>query len=348
MSKLKYELAILGAGITGSFAAYIASKYGLKTVVIDKSINPDGATSKSGGIVTRMLDNLNDAVLALKSLNLIYEVCRDCKDVIHKGCLCIEDIESAEEDLEKFRKLIPDLKLLYPSDILNKWDYVKLYNDEVGLYSESDLTVEPDRLLSIVWSRSMDLGAEFKLGIEASGLNILNGRIESIELSNGEVLKSDNVLIALGAWSKSFLKKYRVKVKTFLLAVPLFKFDIGLSNLIGLWDEEMYSYWRPSLGNTFIGGGYDAYRISNPEDGFRKPYPDSISYVIELLKFRFKFKRWRLIDQWCGPISISYSYHPIYGRVKKFENLYLIDGLGGYGLVRGPALASEVLNMIIG
>jgi len=172
--------------------------------------------------------------------------------------------------------------------------------------------------------------------------------IHGVKLHSGSELRCENVLVALGAWTKGFLKMHGIKVKTFLLSVPIFRFKVDECELVGLWDEAAYSYWRPSTASTLVGGGYEAYKISKPEEGFLKPNPLSEKYITDLFRYRYKFSRWAIVDAWCGPISVSYSYHPIAMSVNKVGGLYVIDGLGGYGLVRGPALAEDLVNRMFG
>jgi len=343
----RYELIILGGGITGSFAGYIAGKNGLKVAVIEECISPNGATARSGGVITRMLDDLEDSLLALKTINLINEVTKDIDMFIYKGYLCIEGIDEAEGDLRKFRRVIPDIKILYPDEIRDRWSYIKLYEDEVGLYSESDFTIDPEAFLAYLWKKLGDVSVDLKLNCKATRLIIESGVVKGVEVHSGEVLHADNILVCMGAWTKAFLKKHKIKVKTFLLSVPIFKFKVDSSELVGLWDEECYSYWRPG-DYTLIGGGYEAYRITTPEEGFLKPRVESREFIIRLFLYRYSFKKWKIVDSWCGPISLSYTYRPVATRINKVEGLYVIDGLGGYGLVRGPALAKKIVDEISG
>ncbi|MEM2101821.1 MAG: hypothetical protein QXP69_06025, partial [Candidatus Nitrosocaldus sp.] len=48
-----------------------------------------------------------------------------------------------------------------------------------------------------------------------------------------------------------------------------------------------------------------------------------------------------------GPISITPDGRPIVGRVPGFKNIYILDGLKGYGLARAPALAYMLVEHIL-
>lgn len=121
MIKLNYfDIAIIGGGIAGVFTAYKLSLTGLKICIVEAHENVDGATSRSGGIVTRMMDDPLDAKLASRSIELIRETVRNDRKIIHPGYLSMEDVDDVESDFKKFRSFIPDLKILDISEIADK------------------------------------------------------------------------------------------------------------------------------------------------------------------------------------------------------------------------------------
>lgn len=335
----EYDLIVIGGGIAGSYTAYGAAKNRLNVCVIEASKYPNGATTKSGGIVTRLLDDIDDALLATISLRLIKEIIDDDNpEIIHKGYICIEDYDDAENDLKNLKKIISDLKILLPDEARDQWPFINLYDKEVVLYSPSDITIEPDKFMEYLWSKLGDIGVEIYKGVTVKSLIVKDGAVYGVKTTSHNYY-SKNVVIAVGAWAYTFLEKYGIKIKRWIMSVPLFKFDIGDdNNIIGVWDENNYSYWRPSINHTFIGGEYDAYPISKPEDGFKKPPYKSLEYIVTLFKRRFRFRRWKLMEGWSGPISLTRNYKPISMEISKIKGLYLIDGLGGMGLMRGPAI----------
>lgn len=340
----KYDLVVIGGGVAGSFTGLLASLYGLNTCIVEASGSPDGATSLSGGVVTRMMDNKLDRELAYESLKLIYKfIDVEC---IHKGYLCIESYDYAVEDLEKYRQYISDIVLLDEGDIKNKWGYIRIYDEEVGLYSPTDVTVDPYKLLRFLWGKVVDAGCELRLGKRVSSFLLKDNRVVGLRLSDGNVIKGRYYVLCAGTWNKVLLKELGVKLDVWLLGVPIFKFKVKWdADLIGVWDEYIYAYWRPQNGHV-VGGVYDAFSIKHPSEGFRRPTKDHIDNAVDGFQYRFNFSEWRLAEGWCGPISISKNYSPINDLVYGFRNLYLIDGLGGRGLMRGPALAYRLVRRI--
>lgn len=341
----KYDIIIIGGGVTGSFTGLLASLQGLNTCVIEASKTPDGATSLSGGILTRMMDDDLDRRLASESLKLVYKFID--REYVNRGYVCIEAYDYAAEDIEKYRKYISDIRLLDASEVQNMWSYINVYEDEVGLYSPNDATVDPKKLLRNLWDKLVDLGCELRLHTKVASFFIKGSRVLGLKLSDGGVVKGDYFVLCAGSWNKVLLEKLGVELGVRLLGVPIFKFKVRWeSEPIGVWDEYIYSYWRPH-GDYVVGGVYDAFPINHPDEGFRPPMKINIENAIDGFKYRFNFREWSLVEGWCGPISISKNYAPISELVYGFKNLYVIDGLGGRGLIRGPALAYRLVRTLV-
>ena len=342
-----FDVAIIGGGVAGVFTAYRLSLSGLKVCVVEAHEEVDGATSRSGGIVTRMMDNPLDARLAYRSIELIKKVVGNDREIIHPGYLSIEEIDDAEEDFKKFRGLIPDLKILDSSEITGRWDYIKVYENEVGLYASTDFTIEPGKLLEKMWAVLQDKGVEMMKGKPVKKTIFRRNKEYTLKLLNGEELFSSRIVLAAGAWNKEILEENNINLNVLIFGIPIFKFTVDTEDIIGIWDEEKYSYWRPSCFSTWIGGAYDSYPIKKADEGFLKPSQIFEENIFRVFKYRFRFKKWKLTDSWSGPISISKDYKPILKEIDSYKGLYVIDGLGGRGLMRGPALGEKLAEMIV-
>ena len=338
----RYEVVVIGAGVAGSFTALLSTLSGFRTCLIESSTYPNGATSLSGGVVTRMMDNYIDRELASISIDLIEKyVSEDC---IHRGYVCVESYRYAEKDLEKFREYIPDLLLLDADEVRSRWEYIKLYDNEAALFAPSDLTLNPSEMLRDLWEKVLDAGCELMAGKRVDKVDVDVDRVVRLGTQAGDYIRGENFVFCAGPWNIVLLKHIGIDWNMWLLGVPIFKFKvISQSGLVGVWDEYVYSYWRPE-DSFLIGGVYDAFSIDSPEKAFIDPSQDNINNVLEGFRYRFNFMEWELVDGWCGPISISRDYRPIYGCVDGFSNLYIIDGLGGRGLMRGPALAYKLVT----
>ncbi len=341
----KYDLIIVGAGVAGVFTGYFAVEKGLKTLILEKNTSPDGATPRSGGVVTRMMDNPLDSELAAESIKIIRDVLGNNKEIIRDGYISIEDMDDAERDLEKFRSLIPDIEILDAAEVRSRWSYIKLYHDEVGLYSPSDLTLNPFKLLVYMWDRLRDMDVDLRLGEKVERLIIEDDMVHGVETHDNTRYYSDKVVLTSGPWNREILRLHGISLNVWLIGVPIFKFKVDVKDMIGVWDENIYSYWRPDNG-YWIGGVYDSFPIDKADNGFRKPDKEAMKRILEGFRYRFEFNQWKLIDSWSGPISISHDYKPICREIKGVRNLYVVDGLGGRGLMRGPALAKMLIERI--
>ncbi|HEW94219.1 MAG TPA: FAD-binding oxidoreductase [Thermoprotei archaeon] len=342
---MKYEVIVLGGGIAGSSLAYHLCKKGVRSVLIDRSVDPDGATAVSGGMVTRLQDHPDDIKYAIYATRFYREV-DSSRESISDGLLSIEDEEYAINDYDRYRGILGDIELYEPTEIIDRWPYLNIHEDELGIYSKNDLTINPRKFLEIIWSRIEDFGCEILRGYTATHIICKEDYAKAVMLSNYDLVHGDLIVSCLGAWNKSFLRSNGVKVKTYLISIPIFKFRVEENLDVGIWDDEVYGYWRPDE-NHIIGGGYDGYIVKYPHEGFGEPMGYSYDLALDIFKFRFNFRYFKLVGAWTGVASFTYNYKPIANVSKKFKNLYVIDGLGGEGLVRAPALSLNLAKEIV-
>jgi sarcosine oxidase subunit beta len=121
--------------------------------------------------------------------------------------------------------------------------------------------------------------------------------------------------------------------------------DLGLSSFS---DEWLHSYWRP-WGTELVGGGYDADFSDAPDISDAPPPQKYIENSLRLLHRRVRLKSPpRLTATLRGPCSVTADMEPIIGKIEGIENLVLVDGLRGYGLMRGPAIGELAANLSMG
>lgn len=204
-----YDIAIIGAGISGSSIARELSKYNLKTLVLEKGVEVcQGTTKANSAIVHGGFDAKEGSLKAKLNVagNKLYpQLCKDL-DVEFKqnGALVLA---FDEED----KKHIKDL---YDRGLVNKAEGLKLLNKEevieiepnvnknvVGaLLCESSGIVCPFNLNVALMENAITNGVELKLQAKVIDIKKEND-IFNIKLENDEVIKSKYVINAAGVYS---------------------------------------------------------------------------------------------------------------------------------------------------
>jgi len=208
---------------------------------------------------------------------------------------------------------------------------------------EERVTVGKEERVAV---RKEERGGRVEIGVRAMKFLAEGGDIKEILLEDGRRISADRFILCIGPWTRDFLALHGVYLPVMVIRCPAYRFKVeGMFPAFS--DEENDSYWRPGRSGTLVGGGYQAEILEDLEKAFGNPPKRFRIEAERLLKLRVKGDT-RIVDEWTGPCSVTPDLNPIVGRVPDFSNLYIVDGLRGYGLMRGPALGYGVADLTLG
>lgn len=345
------EFIILGGGVIGTSIALRLAMEGKDVVVLERSSGVSSATTHSAGVVTIQLDSVEDAVTVKRSIEILEEIIGGSDPleagVVGRGFVAIEDEEDSEETAEILEEAGVEFEQLSSREASGRWPQIRFNDGEVITHTWMDMSVEPKKFLRFLYSKAVENDVELRL----------NGFVKSLEVENGEVVAAvtgeekvygDIFLLCLGPWNKPFLASLGVTLPTWIIRCPAYRFKLsGCKGLPAFSDDINDSYWRLGLEDTLVGGGYHAESAENPEECFGKPPREFTEDTERLLGLRLRCG-FSLADEWTGPCSISPDFKPIIDLVEGFRNLYVVDGLRGYGLMKGLALGFSLADKVLG
>lgn len=204
-----YDIAIIGAGITGSAIARELSKYNLSTVVLEKGVEVcQGTTKANSAIVHGGFDakvGSLKAKLNVRGNELYPQLCKELNvEFKQNGSLVLAFNEEDEKHINELynRGLQNNSKGL---KILNREEVLEIepnVNKEVvsALLCESAGIVCPFNLNVALMENAIENGTTLKLKAEVIGIE-KNGETFKVKLSNGEEVNSKYVINAAGVYS---------------------------------------------------------------------------------------------------------------------------------------------------
>ncbi|MCT4620865.1 MAG: NAD(P)/FAD-dependent oxidoreductase [Marinisporobacter sp.] len=203
-----YDVAVIGAGIIGTFITRELSKFDLKTIMIDKDADiANGTTKANSAIIHAGYDAKPDTLKGKlnEKGNAVYgKVCEEL-DVHFKriGSLVIasneEEMESIKELYERgLKNNIPDMKILSQEEVREMEPNL---NEEIiaALYAPTAGIVSPWELAVALAENAVDNGAEIKLEMEVLGIE-KNEEGYIIQTNNGEI-KSKYIFNCAGVYA---------------------------------------------------------------------------------------------------------------------------------------------------
>ena len=351
-----YDVAIIGAGITGTALARELSKYNLKIIVLEKSNDiANGSTKANSGIIHAGYDALPGTLKAKLNVegNAMYDsLCKEL-DVEFKRCGSLV-VAFNEEEALKIRELYErGLKNKVPQmEILERGALLKIEpnlneNAVCALYAKTAGIVSPYELAIALAENASLNGAEFKLETEV--LNIIkNAKSFIIETGNGKI-ESRYVVNAAGTGSDDINKMLNgKKFKIIPRRGEYCLLDKASGNLVkrvifqAPTEKGKGILVTPTIhGNLLIGP--NVFEVDNKDD--KSTTDDGLAEVINGAKKSVKGLN-------TGDIITSFSGIRATPDTKDFiinvpeKNAVNAAGIESPGLTSAPAIANYIVKLL--
>ena len=357
--KKNTEVAIIGGGINGCTIAYNLSKEGIDTVLLDKGRLANGATGRSGAMIwSKWSDEPNPNKELLKlglstaerfaelEEELDYNIEYKTSDSL---TLALPEEEGHYKAVANLRKNLGiPIEWLGPDEIRKEAPYIDVDNNPVsgGYHIFGHLAnagANPFYTVEALATNARRLGAEIYTYTEVIGIEVENGKIESILTTNGKI-KTHIVVNAAGAWSSDVAKMAGIKIPTMpyrdeaLITEPLkpLPYLVICENL-----------WARQTKTGEIIAGEDAMPIREP--GYNAEASlGSLKRTTEVMqKYIPRLGNVNILRHWGGFEDITPDELPILGEVDELQGLILACGCNGYGFCFSQALGKLITDLIV-
>ncbi|MEM1534563.1 MAG: FAD-binding oxidoreductase [Nitrososphaerota archaeon] len=340
------ELAVVGGGVIGAFTAYFAAERGFRATLLEQGYLGSGASGKCAGIHTTQLVLPIDIELSKRSQEIYRRVAPE--SVVRTGFLSIEPDWMSRYSTELLKRAGIRYRVLSNREVMDWIDWVRIRDYEVGVYTPDDAVIDVSGLFPSLKERLEGLGVKIYEITEITGLDP-ERRI--LYLRGGENLPFDYAVFAAGAWNRGLLGRsgvWNVPVLVYACQVLSFNVESEVQD-VPIFIEESHVYMRRfGRRNLLVGNGY-AIKLTSPSDCPPHPSREFINELGQKLYERVsRPENYRLSGGWTGVCSSSPDGRPIVGEVPGHPCLYIIDGLDGYGLMRGPAIGQDLVELISG
>ncbi len=193
---MKTDVLIIGAGAVGVAIARELSKYKLKVMVVDKNDDVGGDASKSNSGLTSTSATMPvgtlECYIRTCAHGMVDVVARDLDvPIIHCGSIAPilyeEQFDTVRGLLEKaFTNGVYDYEYLPREEIL---ELEPNLSSEIlgGIYSPRDSQINQFLLVVAEAENAAENGVEFLLDCRVTGINTVNGAVESVETTKGRI-----------------------------------------------------------------------------------------------------------------------------------------------------------------
>ena len=346
------EIVVIGGGVSGLSSAYFLAKAGKDVVVVEKGMVGGEASGRNGGIISERTDEPALIPLAVESVRLWATLDDELSyptEFIHQGRIQVAVSEEEMGDLfaERDEALRHDISVeqLDPSEIR---DMIPGISGRTlgGLFFANGGHANPQRSVQAFAWAFQDLGGRLYQNTAVTGINVVDGRVTSVETTAGDIA-ADVVVGAAGPQTALMAEMVGVHVPVaparveILATAPLEPlFDIALVGN-GLYGRQA------ARGNLLFGGGAHEWIDVGLTAEPGKPNTPLIRNIARrLAELLPAVADVPVIRSWAGIVEQAPDYTPIIDTLDNPSN-YIVVTASAHGFGISPATGKVVSELVL-
>ncbi len=347
------DVVIVGGGVIGLSIAYHLAKKGMKNLLLlEKDTLGAGSTGKcAGGIRTLFSTDINIRFSLLSSK--IFEDFPSEFGVdpeFHRvGYLFLavheQDWTILKDNGRRLKNMGIEVWLLDRDQLKDHWPF--LYVDDLhgGAYTPRDGYAGPHEVVQGFAIGARRRGVMLKEGIEVTGIRHKAGRIDGVETSRGETVRTPVVVNATGPYAARLGAMLGLKLPVRPLRRQVFftdRFAFLPQETPLVIDLEHGWYMRREGGGLLLAGPQDAKSSFNQAVDF-----EGRTWTAERSMHRVPvLQDAKIVRGWAGLYEISPDHHAVIGSFPGMEGFICANGFSGHGFQHSPAVGLLVSELI--
>lgn len=361
MQATKYDVIVIGGGMSGALSAYTLRKQGLSVALIDKDKIGHGSTSANTGLLQYsndiMLHELAEQIGEADAV-LFYKACQEAvaqlkqtaRDLAHdcnfhsrKSVYFASEKSDAERLMKEFHML------QYHGFEVEYWDRTTIeqhypFSKEAALITFGDAEVNPLLFSQGVIDQAREMGVDLFEEVE---IMHYSHETESVELiTSAGNFSAGQLVFAVGYDNAPFLQQKQLELnRSFVVASSPID-DLGdWEDRALIWETQRpYLYLRTTDDNRIIAGGLD--EPFTEVGGSEEHLSERADKLSQQVKALFPMYSFETDFSWSAAFGESEDQLPFIGRHSHYDRYYYLLGYGGNGTVYSM-LGSELLADLI-
>jgi len=363
MTNNTYDVIIIGGGVMGCATSYYLLKYDPKLNIAILETDPTyekASTPLSDGntrIQFNIKENIQMSQCGLEVLvrfpeEMAVEDVRPDPAFRQQGNLFVLDEASRAEShngLLLQQSLGCEVHWLTPEEVQKRYPIYNLNDCVAGTFGPHDGTMSPLAILMGYKKKVVELGAKY---IQAEATEVLKAgdQVIGVKLSSGEILNSNVVMNAAGAWASRIAKTAGVYLPINPTKRQVTVIDTNArpekilpllflpSGLYCIHEGDGIFTVGKSCSTDYI--GYDDFTWERKM--FEEVvWPELVDYIPE-------FDRLKILRGWAGLYEVNtLDGNAILGEWPELKGFYLANGFSGHGFQQCHAVGRYIAELVL-
>lgn len=349
------DVVIIGAGITGTSAAYQLARRGLQVIVVEKRFLGAGSTGKSSAIIRQHYSNEITARMALHSLRVFQDfanVVGGEAGFVRTGFAILvddKDRDGLAENVE-LQQGVGVKTSLISTDELRAIDPNLSFAERVAVaYEPESGYADPVATTTSYAEAARRCGAQIWQETSVERVLMDAGRVSGVETTRGRI-SAPNVINCANAWAPSIARTVGVNlpIHTERHQVSTFQSPAqGERPRVTVADLIHQIYYRPEGAQLTLVGTLTPAEEVNPDDYKESVDENFITDTGERLAARYPIMERALSRRgYAGIYGVTPDWHPIIDEVPGGSGFFVAAGFSGHGFKLGPAVGVLIADMV--
>lgn len=353
------DVVVVGAGITGSSAAFQLAQRGLKVALVEKRFLAAGSTGKSSAIIRQHYSNEITARMALYSLRVF----QNFAEVVSGGeagfvqtgfAILVDDKDRAglEENVAMQKRAGVNTRMISSEELKELDPGIAIADTTAVAFEPEGGYADPAFTTTSFAEAARRAGAVIYQNTRVTDVEMTGGQVTGVVTTDGSI-STRAVVNCANAWAPEIgrmvgvelpIQASRHQVATFQRPRSHWPSHLTAADFIN------HIYLRPEGTSLTLVGSIEAAEAEQKIDPDH--YNESIDYeFIEGAAWHIR-NRYPYMEQalskggWSGIYGVTPDWHPVIDEVPAGSGFFVAAGFSGHGFKLGPAVGLMVADMV--
>src|SRR5262249_13764647 len=354
-----FDVAVIGAGVFGSWTAYSLARAGQKVLLLDAHGAGNSRASSGGESRIIRMGYGKDEIYSrwsMRSLELWREFADQTGRQIFQRTgvlwMAAESDQYTQSTLETLKKLNVPHQRLTATELSRKFPQISFAGVAWGLLEPESGALLARQAVQLVAAECRRLGVEYKVAAIQQPKG--GGRLASIASSASGSFSCERYVFACGPWLPKIFpdllghKIFPSRQDVFFFGVPPGNENYAppaMPTWINLSDE---AYGVPDLESRGFKVAFDTHGPEfDPENGVRVVSNESLRKIRDYVAHRFpELRDAPVVETRVCQYENTSNGDFLIDRHPELENVCLVGGGSGHGFKHGPALGEYVTRLL--